>query len=469
MHVCLIIPPSPFLLDERVFMSLGVLKVAAVLEEAGIPVTLVDLSGFDLTRMALALPNEATHFGFTATTPQIPAVVRMAQQLRLRCPMVPLILGGPHVTLVHAAAKKERGAGRATLALRELVQNFDVLVCGDGEKAIFAALRDNPPNMIDADDAQSPYFLTDSDVTDLPPPARHLIDIESYHYEIEGVRALSLIAQLGCPFGCGFCGGRKSPFLRRIRTRTTKSVCSEILHLHQRYGACGFMFYDDELNVSPSMVELMQQITLMQRALGVQFHLRGFIKAELFTDQQADAIVQAGFRWILVGFESAHPRILTNIQKKATLADNTRCLHIAKRHGLKVKALMSLGHPGESPETIEATRQWLMTERPDDFDATVITTYPGTPYHDEASETAPGMWTYTAKTGDRLHTESVDYLTTAEYYKGIPGSYVAHVWTDALTREDLVIERDALEADVRKALGLAYPTARTFDHSMGQA
>ena len=31
--VTLIIPPSPFLLDERVFVSLGVLKVAAVLRD----------------------------------------------------------------------------------------------------------------------------------------------------------------------------------------------------------------------------------------------------------------------------------------------------------------------------------------------------------------------------------------------------------------------------------------------------
>ena len=33
--VCFVIPPSEFLLDDRVFPSLGVLKVAAVLETAG--------------------------------------------------------------------------------------------------------------------------------------------------------------------------------------------------------------------------------------------------------------------------------------------------------------------------------------------------------------------------------------------------------------------------------------------------
>jgi anaerobic magnesium-protoporphyrin IX monomethyl ester cyclase len=43
--VCLIIPPSAFLLDERVFVSLGILKVAAVLEQAGHDVEVLDCSG----------------------------------------------------------------------------------------------------------------------------------------------------------------------------------------------------------------------------------------------------------------------------------------------------------------------------------------------------------------------------------------------------------------------------------------
>jgi anaerobic magnesium-protoporphyrin IX monomethyl ester cyclase len=36
----------------------------------------------------------------------------------------------------------------------------------------------------------------------------------------------------------------------------------------------------------------------------------GVIKAELFTDEQAGAMYAAGFRWILVGFESGSSRIL---------------------------------------------------------------------------------------------------------------------------------------------------------------
>ena len=44
--ICLVIPPSIFLLDERVFPSLGILKVASSLEEQGWPVEVLDLSGF---------------------------------------------------------------------------------------------------------------------------------------------------------------------------------------------------------------------------------------------------------------------------------------------------------------------------------------------------------------------------------------------------------------------------------------
>ena len=66
----------------------------------------------------------------------------------------------------------------------------------------------------------------------------------------------------------------------------------------------------------------MDGLSDMQSRLGVDFRLRGFVKAELFTEAQAAAMHRAGFRWLLCGFEAADERILTNINKKATLADN---------------------------------------------------------------------------------------------------------------------------------------------------
>ena len=475
--ICLIIPPSVFLLDERVFMSLGILKVAAVLEDAGAEVEVLDLSGVENFAEVVrdhAERSVARCYGVTATTPQMPAAANICQAIRAARPDARIILGGPHITLVHAAAVSEarRGVvGRAAAAQCQLEQMFDVVVTGDGERAIFEALKENPPKLIDGDNPGTSLFLRSQDLTELPFPARHLVDVDSYQYRIDGVRALSIIAQLGCPFGCGFCGGRMSPSLRRIRMRTSQNVVDEMVHLYNLYGVTAFMFYDDELNVNTRMIELMELIERTQEALGVQFHLRGFIKAELYTDEQAAAMRRAGFRWILVGFESGHERILTNILKRATRDDNSRCMAIARRHGLKVKALMSVGHPGESEDTIRATRDWLIEARPDDFDATVITTYPGTPYFDESVETSPQVWTYSAKGGDRLHSLEVDFAKVAEYYKGVPGEYTAYTYTDQLTAAELTRLRDWLEADVRATLGIPYNSGAPsvqYDHSMGQ-
>ena len=479
--VCLIIAPSNFLLDERVFMSLGLLRIAAVLERRDVPVELVDLSGVENFEEVIRLhasSSTARHFGITATTPQMPAASKIAAAIRESRPDAVTILGGPHVTLVNAAVKQEmrrKAPGRAARALATLQRQFDILVAGDGEESIFLALSDARPRVIDADDPKSQLFLTSHALTTLPFPARHLVEVESYHYTIDGFRALSVIAQLGCPFECGFCGGRSSPMLRRIRTRTSESIVEELVQLHEQYGINGFMFYDDELNVNPKMVSLMKSIGDAQRKLGVEWRLRGFIKAELFTDEQAAAMHDAGFRWILVGFESGSPRILTNINKKANREENSRCLDLARRNGLKVKALMSIGHPGESADTVRETREWLLEARPDDFDVTLITTYPGTPYYDEAvpHESEPEVWTYTyQKTGDRLHGLEVDYTRVAEYYKGDPdGGYRAYVYTDALSSTQLVALRDATERDVRAALGIPFnpgSPATQFEHSMGQ-
>lgn len=247
-------------------------------------------------------------------------------------------------------------------------------------------------------------------------------------------------------------------------------MLAELRHLYETYGTRGFMFFDDELNVNRLFLELLDGIRRLQDALGVEFRLRGFLKAELITAPMAQAMYQAGFRQVLVGFESGSPRILANIHKQATRDDNTRAVERLHAHGIAVKAAMSIGHPGESDETIEATRQWLLAVQPDEFDVTIITVYPGTPYFDDAQPSGD-VWTYTdPRSGDRLHAYPVDHLADAPFYKGVPGEYRSFVYTDALSADELCVRRDALDAELRGVLGIPFPTAPAavqYEHSMG--
>ena len=617
MNICLVTPPSVFLLDEKVFMSLGILKVAASLEAAGHQVEHLDLSGVsnyeEVTRIHCQ-NTKARIFGLTATSPQMPAATKIVTVIRREASGAKIILGGPHVTLVNAASKSGKTKNhRATIELDALSRHYGTLVAGDGEKAVQQAMSSGYQKLYDADDPQSSYWLSSQDFTESPWPARHLVDVDSYHYTIDGERALSMICQLGCldpatsimlqsghelpisdikkgdlvqcysvkarkfvgipvasvwqreannlwettwndgailritgehpvytpngwkviedikegehvaslikikmpqaftkasdlvwrklvnkrfigkstvfnitvhpihtyfaagllvhncPFECGFCGGRQSNMLRRIRLRSIDSVIAELEYLYLTYGVKGMMLYDDELNVNKQCIQLMQAIKNLADKNGIEWRLRGFVKAELFNEAQAEAMYAAGFRWLLCGFESGHPKILKNINKKATLEDNGLMLRTAHKYGLKVKALMSIGHPGESEETISATRDWLLQEKPDDFDCTVITTYPGTPYYDSALDIGDDTFCYTFH-GDNLYSRDIDFSTEAAYYKGMPGSYQSFVWTDYLSAEQIVSLRDSLEEEVREKLHVPFNSsaaAINYEHSFG--
>ena len=478
--------PSPFLLDERVFMSLGILTVAAMLEKMGYIVDMLDLSGIKnyLEALKTYMRNnpDIDVYGITATTPQVPLAKKINDVLKENGKRV--IAGGPHFTLINSAAKKEKKnkvVGRATKALKKLKETFDTLVCGDGEYAIFEALEGK--KFVDADDKKSPLFLTNDTFDKTPFPARHLVDLDSYNFNIDGKKGLTLISQLGCPFMCGFCSGRNSPTFRKIRTRSVENVMEEIESMHKTWGIEAYNFYDDELNVTKSLPDLLRLLIDYQRKNNVKFNLRGCLKSELFNEEQAELLRDAGFKRLLVGFESGSPRILDNINKRATLEDNTRCIELGRKYGLEMKALMSIGHPGESHTTIQETKHWLKEVRPAEFDVTIITVIPGSPYYDDAylvggesigAEKDLGdvnVYAFEApKTKDKLYSIEVDNLKEFEYYKGVPGEYNAFVFTDYLSRRDLINYREELDLDVTKALGHTRNTsieAQLYEHSMG--
>jgi hypothetical protein len=145
-----------------------------------------------------------------------------------------------------------------------------------------------------------------------------------------------------------------------------------------------------------------------------------------------------------------------------------------------MKALMSIGHPGESYETVEETLTWLKKVEPSDFDCTIITAYPGSPYYDRARRvygTWPGergekgsTWAFDVN-GDTLYMYDIDYTRTEDFYKGSLDGYKSYVFTDALTPAEMVRVRGFVEAEVRGALGIPYYTAGRairFEASMGQ-
>ena len=436
----LIIPPGDFLVDQKVFPYLGILVIAKLLKDQGKDVDVLDLSG----EKTIHIPDNYTHYGITCLTPNMPRIKKICEEIR-KMKDKRIILGGPHIT-VTGLAKSER----SKMDWQDIKKISDVQVIGTGITWLEAL---NNPNIQHTSnetytDWSAGTFYNDKPLEGDIIPLRSAIELEDYHYEIDGKKATSLITQSGCPYNCSFCSGRGTKTYRSSVRRSTESIIEEITDL-ESLEYRGFMLYDDELNVNKKAFnDLLLALIRHQEKTGIELSLRGFSRADLLTPEEAQLMRKAGFRWLLVGFESGSDEMLRAMNKGVTVAQNTKAIEIARAAGLKVKALMSIGHPGESHSTIKETKDWLLKIRPDEFDLTIISVYPGTPYYENAVHMG-GVWVYMSPNGKRLYSKDIHFLSEESNYKGRPGEYTCHVWTDYLGPRELIKIRDEMEKELK--------------------
>jgi len=452
MNVGFIIAPSPFLSNEKVFPSLGILRIASYLESKQFNIKVLDLSGqkdFNKLIDSFIKDNLIDAIGISVVSPQMPIVYKIARYIKDNY-NIKLIVGGPHITLTYSSIKNK--STRLVNHFEEIKSLFDVIVIGDGELAIIKALEKDSPKIIDVE-LDNKYLITNEIYEQLPFPSRHLIDINSYEYKIGDKKATSLIGQLGCPFNCSFCGGRNCKTYKSIRVRSSSSIVNEINELVNKYNFNGFMFYDDELNVNEQRFNfLLEDLIKYQEKNKVKLSFRGFSRADLLTEKQASLMFKAGFRWLLIGFESGSDRILKNMNKNTNVKQNTNSFRIARNHGLKVKALMSIGHPGESIDSIKETSDWVNQVKPDEVDFTIITLYPGSKYFDESIyDKSINKWIY-EKNGERLYSDDVNFINDSCFYKSKIGEYTSYIETDYLSKFDLIEYRNKLEQITKEKL-----------------
>jgi anaerobic magnesium-protoporphyrin IX monomethyl ester cyclase len=132
---------------------------------------------------------------------------------------------------------------------------------------------------------------------------------------------------------------------------------------------------------------------------------------------------------------------------------------------------MSAGHPRESEQTIRETYEWLLAVRSDDFDMTIISVYPGSPYYDDAApHKRPGFGsTESIATGFTATTSTLPSspITT----KRIRKRAISPTLYRLFEADELVAMRDFVESDVRHRLGIPFnPSAAAirYEYATGQ-
>jgi len=262
------------------------------------------------------------------------------------------------------------------------------------------------------------------DIDDYPFPDRDALPIQSYHYQVDGVPTTPIMTTRGCPFHCSFCGKIDGKF----EIQSSKRTVAEFDFVHDKYGYDSFMIFDDVFVASKRRLQQMASI------MGNKYKIRCFARSNLLDDDICEALVKLGVVEIGIGIESGSTEILKRNMKGTTRTMNTNAVKRLHKYGIRAKAFLIVGLPGETIETIMETADWIRSTKPDDVDISIFQPMPGSKIFND-----PKRW------GIRFE----DDLAPG-WYKGTPGKYQTVSRTAALSGRDIIKYRDMLENEFKR-------------------
>lgn len=398
--ITLINPPSPFLINQKAFPPLGLLYIASSLEKENFGVEFLDLSNKedDLDYELLEIEGIDPIF-ITSTTPQYPYAKLINDIIKTQLPDSVTIIGG-----AHASANPEE-------CLRD---GFNHIVVGEGEEAAIqiaeAYERGRKVGKI--------IELHEKINLDmLPFPDRSLIDIASYGYPLNTGMATTVITSRGCPHECAFCA--KGTMSRRVRFHSPKYIEAELKNIIDTYGFRNFLFVDDCFTLGKQRLEeILEKIKLLE------INWRCYARADQMNRDTLQKMKDAGCVEIGVGIESGSQKILNTVGKHTKVEKNLQLVKDMREVGITSNTFVILGLPGETPETVRETRQFMETARPDKFGYNIFIPYTGTKIYQNKDK---GIYDI----------EVYDMLIESTWAKGKERMPKSFVRTKELSREDI--------------------------------
>jgi len=384
MRILLVHPPAsqPIFSTGPTYLNLGLAYIAGALLQAGNQVHVLDMTVGSSSMDRFLKTVEATHphwVGFTAVTPNVKSAYRMARSLKNRI-QVPVVLGGPHATVLPEEALKE---------------GIDIVIRGEGEltaQSLCASL--STPWEVSGVSCirqgslyHAPARELIQDLDSLAYPARELFP-NLRHYTgqpILGNRTPigTIATSRGCPYDCSFC--YKATTQRTYRTRSPENVFEEWKQLIVKHGVAEIAICDDAFTLDEDRVlELCER--LIQAKFDLPWSCPNGIRAYPLSRRMLMAMKKAGCYRTAIGVESGDETILEKVDKALTLEHIRRAFALCKEAGIKTTAFLMLGHPEDTRESMEKTISFARELDPDFAQFLIATPYPGTRLREQVCE-----------------------------------------------------------------------------------
>jgi len=368
-----------FVKQLRVLPPLGLAYIAAELKLLSHEVELLDANvlriGPDeiVRRVSASAPDV---IGITCVTPLFPIVVEICRLLKKNLPGIPIIVGGPQVTIMPGLTMEnpvfDYGIeGEAEIAMPLLL---DAIAGGGSPKGIGGVLFREGDKVVGGGSADL------KPIDDIPFPARELLPNHLYFdMTTEGQRVSSIMTARGCPYRCAFC----ERYIRggHYRMRNAGSVVSELEELIAKYGCSEVVIYDDTFTANKKRAAEICE-TILSRGLKFRWDCR--TRVDCVDPALLRLMARAGCSRISFGVESASADTLELFNKKITIDQVRQAFDWTRSAGIRILAYFMLGAPEESRETIKKTIDLSIELKPDFAYYSIVVPYPGTDLYDTA-------------------------------------------------------------------------------------
>lgn len=350
MKIALVMPRSTFLELPMVFQPLGLFYLAARLESLGHRTWFFDLN------VDIVPKDEFDQIWVSATSPQMAEVRRLGNIFKEY--KAKSVLGGPAVWANYQSC---------------MDLGYDMIVGGESDspesiEAIF--------NQLDMGWKYLSVPISRTLDWVLPPVRRW-----SYKYtsRLNGKQATTMFTSRGCPLECAFCeSGRHGVIWDRLTRYEPLDVVEYQIKQSKDIGFGALAYYDDILPLHKK-----RTLELMKLHRKYDMIWRCFLRSDIINNQGGYDYLRelrdGGLVEIFVGVESASNQIKANITKKTTIDQDTNIVKWCKELGIRCKTSFILGLPGESQETMQETRKWILENQPDRVQVGRLIPFPGTP------------------------------------------------------------------------------------------
>jgi radical SAM superfamily enzyme YgiQ (UPF0313 family) len=150
-------------------------------------------------------------------------------------------------------------------------------------------------------------------------------------------------------------------------------------HLRDHFGVWHVNFYDDLFAANRRRILALCEL-LARSPLGMHFNCA--VRVGEVDDELLGALKRAGCHQVSMGIESAAPDLLTRHKSGVTIEQARDTARRTRAAGLRIKGLFIFGLPGETPETVRATSDFIQSMGFDEINISKFSPFHGAPLWD---------------------------------------------------------------------------------------